>query len=765
MRPARRGHAAGARRGAARLRGRGRARPPRTVAGRTTLTELVRVPARRGAVAGRAGARRPEPAVARPDLADVRGHELGRLAVEVAAAGGHHLLMVGPAGRGQDDARDAPPGPAAAAHPSAGARGHERALRAGRARCLGAGWCASHRSGRPTTARRWSRSSAGAARRCVRASSSLANNGVLFLDELAEFIAPVLDGLRQPLEEGVVRVSRASSNGRVPGQVPARRGDEPVPVRRGRQPGACRCSEAMRHRYIRRVSGPLVDRFDLRVAVMRPSVDELMGTGRGRGLGHGARARRRRAARSPVPGCRDQRRHPRRRGSTTSRRSPAAAAALLRRELEAGRLSGRGLHRVRRVARTLCRPPRRRRGHLRRPRRHRAAAPRRPGRARQRAPRVNGQHDVACAVALADLPMMGPARLRALLAVDALARRGSGGGDRAADDPRVAAACGRDRGSVRALWARAAKRADPAAALSRSRAGRHRSAAARAGPTIPPSSPPIPSRPRCCFAQGDLAHIAAPARVAIVGTRVCTGDRPRDARAARARAHRGRRRGRVGPGARHRRRGAPRRCSGRTASGRRRSASSAAGSTSSTPREHRELWADVAAAGVLLTEAPLGAPPTAWRFPARNRLIAALADLVVVVESHAAGGSMLTVQRGDVRGRPGDGGPGLGAQPRVRGHEPADPDGCCPVRDAHRRARGARAHRSAARRGRAAVRRPQRCDGAVLALFDCRRRAHARARSSRVSGQPLADAPLALDRLEPRAGSTPRWLVRAWQPA
>ena len=60
---------------------------------------------------------------------------------------------------------------------------------------------------------------------------SLANNGVLFLDELGEFIAPVLDGLRQPLEEGVVRVSRARATVTFPAKVPARRRDEPVPVR------------------------------------------------------------------------------------------------------------------------------------------------------------------------------------------------------------------------------------------------------------------------------------------------------------------------------------------------------------------------------------------------------------------------------------------------------------------------------------------------------------------------------------------------------
>ncbi|MGH9178813.1 MAG: DNA-processing protein DprA, partial [Acidimicrobiales bacterium] len=62
------------------------------------------------------------------------------------------------------------------------------------------------------------------------------------------------------------------------------------------------------------------------------------------------------------------------------------------------------------------------------------------------------------------------------------------------------------------------------------------------------------------------------------------------------------------------------------------------------PRRHARLWSEVAGQGVLLSEAPLGSRPEPWRFPARNRLIAALSDVLVVVESHAAGGSMHTVR-------------------------------------------------------------------------------------------------------------------------
>ncbi len=182
---------------------------------------------------------------------------------------------------------------------------------------------------------------------------SLANHGVLFLDELAEFIAPVLDGLRQPLEEGVVRVSRAKASVCFPAKVLLVAAMNPCPCGEGGPPGACPCSEAARYRYIRRVSGPLIDRFDLRVPIMRPSVDELMGPCGGEPsatvatrVAHARQIARSRGveANADIDAARLDELAP----------LSAGAAALLRRELEAGRLSGRGLHRVRRVSRTLC---------------------------------------------------------------------------------------------------------------------------------------------------------------------------------------------------------------------------------------------------------------------------------------------------------------------------------------------------------------------------------------------------------------------------
>ncbi len=100
------------------------------------------------------------------------------------------------------------------------------------------------------------------------------------------------------------------------------------------------------------------------------------------------------------------------------------------------------------------------------------------------------------------------------------------------------------------------------------------------------------------------------------------------------------------------------------------------------PDRHRALWAEVAARGVLLGEAPLGGRPVAWRFPARNRIIAALADIVVVVESHAVGGSLLTVREAIDRGVDVMAVPGSVRSPAAAGVNQLLAEGCHPVRDA-----------------------------------------------------------------------------------
>jgi DNA processing protein len=100
------------------------------------------------------------------------------------------------------------------------------------------------------------------------------------------------------------------------------------------------------------------------------------------------------------------------------------------------------------------------------------------------------------------------------------------------------------------------------------------------------------------------------------------------------------------------------------------------------PRRNAQLWADVAAAGLLVSEAPLGAAPEPWRFPVRNRVIAALSEVVVVVESHARGGSRYTVDAAAERGRTVMSVPGSVRNPASAYTNALLADGCPPARDA-----------------------------------------------------------------------------------
>ncbi|MGY9073175.1 MAG: ATP-binding protein [Acidimicrobiales bacterium] len=183
---------------------------------------------------------------------------------------------------------------------------------------------------------------------------SLAHRGVLFLDELGEFAPTVLDALRQPLEEGVIRVSRASGSTVFPARFLLVAAMNPCPCGEAGRPGACRCSDLARLRYARRMSGPLLDRFDLRLMVTRPPVDDLLArhhvaestaevaervlTARARAKERGVEANAQLTRDDLELVC-----------SVTS-----DGERLLRHHLEAGVLSARGLHRVQTVALTLC---------------------------------------------------------------------------------------------------------------------------------------------------------------------------------------------------------------------------------------------------------------------------------------------------------------------------------------------------------------------------------------------------------------------------
>ncbi|MBV9665261.1 MAG: ATP-binding protein, partial [Actinobacteria bacterium] len=182
---------------------------------------------------------------------------------------------------------------------------------------------------------------------------SLAHNGILFMDEMGEFPITVLDALRQPLEEGVIRLCRARAAITMPADFLLVGAMNPCPCGEGGPPGACRCSLFTRQRYTRRLSGPLLDRFDLRVAVSRPEVSQLISGAPGESSE--AVAARVLAARALAAG-RGVRCNAELTGSALEEATPLTGPAtrMLEHKLRTGALSARGLDRVRRVARTLA---------------------------------------------------------------------------------------------------------------------------------------------------------------------------------------------------------------------------------------------------------------------------------------------------------------------------------------------------------------------------------------------------------------------------
>jgi magnesium chelatase family protein len=313
------------------------------LSGRTRLTPHARGPL-------------PPPAPV-PDLGDVVGQAAGRRAVEVAAAGGHHLFLTGPPGAGKTMLAERLPGllpvlDEAAALEVTAIHSVAGTLPAGAPLLGRPPFEAPHHSATMAAL-------VGGGSGAIRPGALCrAHRGVLFLDEAPEFPRATLDTLRQPLERGSVTISRAAGSATFPCRAQLVLAANPCPCATAAGDAACTCSPVERRRYRARLSGPLLDRIDLRVELppvtraawlSRDVAPESTAAVAARvGAARSAAADRLRgtglALNSQVPG-----RLLRERWAP-----PRPALALAERALDRGLLSVRGLDRVLRVAWTVA---------------------------------------------------------------------------------------------------------------------------------------------------------------------------------------------------------------------------------------------------------------------------------------------------------------------------------------------------------------------------------------------------------------------------
>ncbi len=301
---------------------------------------------------------RAETAGAALDLADIKGQESAKRALEVAAAGGHNLLMVGPPGSGKSMLAARLPTILPALTPS---ELLEVSMIASVAGEIEGGKLTDRRPFRAPHHSASMPALVGGGLRAKPGEVSLAHHGVLFLDELAEFDARVLDALRQPLETGEVAISRANHRVTYPARFMLVAAMNPCRCGHASDPGyTCRRGPNARciAEYQARLSGPLLDRIDLNIEVPAVTAADLI-------LPPPAEGSREVAARVAQARAIQAERYAGVPGVTTNAAAPSAVLeemarldssglSLLRDAADAMRLSARGYHRVLRVARTLA---------------------------------------------------------------------------------------------------------------------------------------------------------------------------------------------------------------------------------------------------------------------------------------------------------------------------------------------------------------------------------------------------------------------------
>lgn len=291
------------------------------------------------------------PAQGREDLADVRGQAIARRALEIAAAGGHHLLMVGPPGAGKSMLAARLPGLLPSLEPGE-ALEVTRLHSAAGLRSPGSGMMRA----RPFRAPHHSTTRAGMIGGGTPprpGELSLAHHGVLFLDEFAEYPRALLDALREPLETGSVHLTRASGHARFPARPLLIAAMNPCPCGwLGHPKRGCRCGPTDLARYSARVSGPILDRLDLQIEVPALTSGDLLAAPPGESSA---------SVRARVTAARARQRL---RGTLNSALSNAAlrehadpdgaGRRLVADAMDRGGMSARAVHRALRVARTIA---------------------------------------------------------------------------------------------------------------------------------------------------------------------------------------------------------------------------------------------------------------------------------------------------------------------------------------------------------------------------------------------------------------------------